>query len=692
MSADVYTVPEQITYRNFDVLSQISPEVPCKLSLELQLPENEGLNYIQDLLVICIGDYVLEVPLRAVRQSLDPAGGPQLQTIMDALPFWPSTSELQQASLKFQASIQAAVQACVDSTSASDYTNSARSQSQPTQSETCPASLNFHESSTSINDMKISVVKQHPGLTLPPDTFSRVDQVSEDSADFGDKSEYQGEDYVITKKPTVVNGRKAVADQCKSAVPELSATSTSAMPSATSTSPMTLTQQNQEVNDRPAATSADREAVSPDTAFILDGRYFDSRGRDITEKVLLNSSFQSLKIVDLGPPRASAHQSTNKVLAGKSEANEVYKNELQGLQSELSGSQQDGYLGSAGSEECTSKIPVSTTVFDPTTSSTSEAAAKASHSIGQQALAAAMKVLGLEYLPPPADASTLSHVNRQRSGGTAGTRSPIASPAIDMRLRPLSGGSGRLGRPASSGRTLPGVQIPRRKDEEDGLGDMEDDFETRLQRNIDMGMPPGSTSSSSSVLSKAIQGRTASSFHTLSSSTSMMSMSAAMAPLPPLRRQAPSQRPRSAAPESQLGYGGGDDDKLDKQLQQQIEQELASTDKGTSQSVTAHAGVPSSSKNPSRKPALFDAVKKSPVVISAVEKGHLESTEPSQKSISMEDRGSRDTRTLKEKVVGPAIAGKKSSVLVPQKMGGKATKTKPSPEQLRSMQAAWDAL
>jgi hypothetical protein len=54
-------------------------------------PSAKGFPDVADLLVVCIGGTVLEVPLRAVRQSLDPAGGAQLQAIMDALPFWPTS-------------------------------------------------------------------------------------------------------------------------------------------------------------------------------------------------------------------------------------------------------------------------------------------------------------------------------------------------------------------------------------------------------------------------------------------------------------------------------------------------------------------------------------------------------------------------------------------------------------------------
>lgn len=44
---------------------------------------------------------MLSVPIKAVRQSLDPAGGAQLQAIVEALPFWPSREELQAASELF---------------------------------------------------------------------------------------------------------------------------------------------------------------------------------------------------------------------------------------------------------------------------------------------------------------------------------------------------------------------------------------------------------------------------------------------------------------------------------------------------------------------------------------------------------------------------------------------------------------
>ena len=56
------------------------------------------LGYRIDLLVVVIGSTVLTVPLKAVRQSLDPAGGAQLQAIVEALPFWPSREELHAAS------------------------------------------------------------------------------------------------------------------------------------------------------------------------------------------------------------------------------------------------------------------------------------------------------------------------------------------------------------------------------------------------------------------------------------------------------------------------------------------------------------------------------------------------------------------------------------------------------------------
>lgn len=44
-----------------------------------------------DALVVCMGETVLWVPVKAVRQSLDPAGGAQLQAIINGLPFWPAT-------------------------------------------------------------------------------------------------------------------------------------------------------------------------------------------------------------------------------------------------------------------------------------------------------------------------------------------------------------------------------------------------------------------------------------------------------------------------------------------------------------------------------------------------------------------------------------------------------------------------
>ena len=58
-----------------------------------------------DLLVVVIGSTVLPVPLKAVRQSLDPAGGAQLQAIVEALPFWPSRQELHAASESYVAGL-----------------------------------------------------------------------------------------------------------------------------------------------------------------------------------------------------------------------------------------------------------------------------------------------------------------------------------------------------------------------------------------------------------------------------------------------------------------------------------------------------------------------------------------------------------------------------------------------------------
>ena len=51
--------------------------------------------------MVIIGSEVLLVPVRAVRQSLDPAGGAQLQAIVEALPFWPSDGELRVAAERF---------------------------------------------------------------------------------------------------------------------------------------------------------------------------------------------------------------------------------------------------------------------------------------------------------------------------------------------------------------------------------------------------------------------------------------------------------------------------------------------------------------------------------------------------------------------------------------------------------------
>jgi hypothetical protein len=79
----------------------------------------------------------------------------------------------------------------------------------------------------------------------------------EESGDALDASEYQGEDYVIKRKPRAVNGRVAVADHCLGNASVLSATGS------------TVTHQHQELNDCPGW---DLETEPLETAFMLDGR------------------------------------------------------------------------------------------------------------------------------------------------------------------------------------------------------------------------------------------------------------------------------------------------------------------------------------------------------------------------------------------------------------------------------------
>ena len=98
------------------------------------------------------------------------------------------------------------------------------------------------------------------------------------------------------------------------------------------------------------------------------------------------------------------------------------------------------------------------------------------------ALAAAIKEIGLSHLPPPRPHS-----------GKSGTSFP---PAIDMRLRPRSGGLGRLPVGGSSASMDPQMGGGRSSgggggDGAEGDGDLEGDFEARLQRNIEMSLPPG---------------------------------------------------------------------------------------------------------------------------------------------------------------------------------------------------------
>jgi hypothetical protein len=64
--------------------------LPRPTTLAHFLPHPTPHHTCLDVLLVVIGEKVILVPAKAVRQSLDPAGGAQLAAILNELPFWPS--------------------------------------------------------------------------------------------------------------------------------------------------------------------------------------------------------------------------------------------------------------------------------------------------------------------------------------------------------------------------------------------------------------------------------------------------------------------------------------------------------------------------------------------------------------------------------------------------------------------------
>ena len=141
--------------------------------------------------MVVIGTRVLLVPVRAVRQSLDPAGGAQLQAIVEALPFWPSHGELRASAERFIAGLNQArgTDLCLPNpppapTSAGAVNNAG---AQPALLVPVTAGLSQDTglagagTSSRANGMSWasgSTSLGRQGLEMPPDTFSRPAKVS----------------------------------------------------------------------------------------------------------------------------------------------------------------------------------------------------------------------------------------------------------------------------------------------------------------------------------------------------------------------------------------------------------------------------------------------------------------------------------------------------------------------------------
>lgn len=256
------------------------------------------------------------------------------------------------------------------------------------------------------------------------------------------------------------------------------------------------------------------------------------------------------------------------------------------------------------------------------------------------ALAAAMRELGLNHLPPP----------RSQSGQTP------ASPSIDMRLRPRSGGMlPAAGRPFSASIRL--SRGPSGSGDDDG--DLEEDFEARLQRNIEISIPRGSSSSARQ--------------------STGVSHTTILAPMRRLESsvgssKAPQRRPRSAASEAQQGYG---DEGVDEaKLQSQIDLHIGSNEsKSTSRKVIGAGSKPYGKGSAGGSKAI---------------PGHQKMCERSSPQSSIQ----RPSASLShgEASTPSRISGKLLLASDPVITQPAIPTTKPTKDQLRSMQAAWDAL
>ena len=373
-------------------------------------------------------------------------------------------------------------------------------------------------------------------------------------------------------------------------------------------------------------------------------RSYDSRGRDITSEV--NACSAAWKIVE-----CSSKENGQVPEQGLQQQQQPYSGGV--IRAEPSGRGVDQKLqadaGVRSQEEETSRQERMSREKQGSNRVTAMAApappqldqrGAGTGAVGDDPLAAAMRAMGLSHLPPPA---------RPLDG-----RPPSASAAaIDMRLRPRSGGMGRgAGRgPSSSG---------------DGDRDLEDDFEARLQRNIDMGLPSGS-------------GATARPAPGAAPSSSSASRPATLAPLPQRRpggdmTSAKAARPRSAASEAQQGYGDGEDD-LDARVQRQIDCQMGG---GGGSGVLGAKGSRStlpllSSGSPGREA--------NPAV-------RLSGKAPDP----MGPKAASPSHARKSAAAATVTSGTAKAAARSSQPNMHANGAKPSSQQLRSMQAAWDAL
>ena len=120
-----------------------------------------------DFLVVVLGLKVFLVTVKAVRQSLDPAGGAQLQAIIDALPFWPSKGDLSSSCMAY-----------IDSLNRSKGTAFQLPAPVLMKTMSCTMSHNLASEKTIQNDTRrgdeMEGSSAPDARTLPPDSLSRV--------------------------------------------------------------------------------------------------------------------------------------------------------------------------------------------------------------------------------------------------------------------------------------------------------------------------------------------------------------------------------------------------------------------------------------------------------------------------------------------------------------------------------------